>query len=196
MYPLAERIRSLTGATTTEVSAYEMADAMLTSRVRLVDLPLLWHPRIGPSGTQYVYAEVDGGGRVFEHSTDLAPATGTQLVNSLGVAVSGWTLSENGQVDFTADQSSSGTLYLTAYAYDLDRACAEVMDRRISTRLEQHDFQDGDQRFNVSQVVAQMEAKRDKFKSGMLPEVATRQRWDELPGDVRRQARSRGGNDL
>lgn len=140
--------------------------AALDNHRRLVDVQLLaWHSQKIGGSVVYKRAALNVG-------MAIEPNAGT-VADSNGNAASGWTISRDGWVDFTADAAGTA-YYYTGWAYDLNAAASEVCDAWASSLKGLVDVTSDDQSLKLSQKVATLKdlarsfAAKGSVKQGAL----------------------------
>lgn len=181
---LTAQIRRLTGVTAVEVSDVDVQAALAAHRQWHDALPVILQPNIANVALR---GTVDAWGM-------LEPAAAS-VTNSLGAAPVGTvTISMDGDIAFSVDQSLAGTLYLSGYGYDVNAAAVDVIDQLLGTYARDYDVSMGEQKLQRSQAVAQLETRRDKLAAGRLAVSVRRVRvddagaWDRVSARLQRRA--------
>lgn len=182
MGTLTDEIRRLTGVKVADVSDPDVQAALDANRTWETMLPVDLETNVtlvAKRGTVNAWG-------LLQPDTSSSPAY-TDLTDGEGVAPSGtWTLDADGTIVFSADQSLAGTLFLSAYSYDINAAAVQVIDQVLGDRSGDYDVKLGDQTFSRSQAVAGLERLRSRFAGMQLVTVVQRGRVDEVTTVSRR----------
>ncbi|MCW2922259.1 MAG: hypothetical protein JWL76_2133 [Thermoleophilia bacterium] len=182
---LTAQIRRLTGVSASNVADVDVQAALDEHRAWQETLPVILQPDILNVALR---GSVDAWGWL-EPTTQAGSSA--VLTDALGAAPAGdWALTSDGDLVFTDDQVTTGTLYLSAYSYDVKAAAVDVIDQRLGQIAEDYDVTLGDQGLKRSQAVTQLEARRDKLAGQRLMQCVQRHRVDEAAGTTRRELRA------
>lgn len=193
MATLIATVRRLTGAVSGDVADADVTAALDGYRLREVELPIVWE-RVAVSGVAvFKRGRVDAWG-LLEPTTQATATTNSVTVALLdGTAASGnWTLDQDGTIVFASDQAAATDLYVSAYGYDVNAACADVVDQLVGLCAGDYDVKLGDQTFSRSQGAERLRGLAAGFRRKMLPAPRAMQmlRADEVPSPVRVKRRA------
>jgi hypothetical protein len=185
---LIDTIRRLTGAASSDVSDANVTAALARNRMREVRLPVEWEYALNASSVRtYLRGCVDAWGELEPTDED---GTITTVTHRDGTAVTGdWDLEQDGTIVFQTDQAGAD-LVVTTYSYDVNVACAEVMDELASLCAGDYTVKLGDQTFERGEGRDALRAEANRFRRMALPRVQHAIREDEAPSPrrVRRRA--------
>lgn len=194
MATLIATVRRLTGAVIGDVPDADVTAALTAHRLREVEVEIEWERVLSAGDVVFTRGRAPFWGAV-EPTTQATATTNIVTVSQLdGTAPTGnWTLDQDGTIVFAADQAAATRLYVSAYSYDLNAACAEVVDQLVTLCAGDYDVKLGDQTFNRSQGAAALRGIADGFRRRCLMPRGGMQltRTDEAPSPLR--ARRRAG---
>lgn len=168
MATLEETIRRRTGASSDDVSDQDIADSLARCSTFQTRLELDWFDVYESNVIVYKRARIVGAWGMFEPANQAS--THVTVIQSDGGSVSGnWTLSDTGIMVFASNQSADTDIVVTAHTYDVDAACAEVVEQLLALCARDYDVKLGDQSFSRSQAVAHLTMLLDRFKRASLP---------------------------
>lgn len=197
---LIARVRALAAnIPTSEITDNQIDAELARNRMRHIDAVLQWDPQIAAGGGLTYLEAVAGVWGVVEPCSDTALAPGTHMLDGRGNTLTGWSISEDARVTFTANQASLGTHFLTCYSYDIYATAAEVCLWVANNRALQFEFTTGAaDTFKPGEAVERLRALAGEYQKRALPRTATLWRSDtpQIPRTRRKVTRSRGGNDL
>lgn len=192
MATLEATIRRMTAATDEAVvTDADVADALAGCRMRHERVPITWEHTVDGSGVRtYLRGRVAGWGK-FEPATQ-AVLGSTVVALSDGTAVAGnWALEQDGTIVFAADQADvASTIVVSAYTYDVNMACAEVMEQLAALVAGDYTVKLGDQTFNRGEGAERLQLRAERFRRKQLARSVRMQRYDSVPS-VRRGPRGR-----
>lgn len=146
----------------------QLAEALRQRRRLYMEEPIEWMPQNVGGGTKsYMVGFVDFPGRVEPGTaggTAISASPVTTVLDSNGGTVTGWSLEADGMIVFGADTGGSA-FTLTAWAYDVTSAAADVCERYAAHVSDEFDFATDDQTFNRSQRHAQLLAQAARLRS-------------------------------
>jgi len=156
--------------------------ARLDDRRFLVqDAPIIWHPRRATGGTYtYTLAAADAVGWLEAGSASgTAPNPGT-IVDGLGSAVGGWTISRDGWITFSSDRQGH-IFFLNAWSYDLYAAAADVLEQWASAaKLTPSHFKTEDQEFDLGSQIERLGEVAKSYRERELAISVPAERSDTL----------------
>lgn len=193
MATLIATVRRLTGAVIGDVPDADVTAALEAHRVREVEAPIVWERVLSAGDVVFTRGAVDVWGALEPTTQATASANSVTVATLAGGAPSGnWTLDQDGVIVFAADQAAATGLYVSAYSYDVNAACADVMDQLVGLCAGDYDVKLGDQTFSRSQGVASLKERAAAFRRKCLPGRAsmTLVRMDEEASPVRRYRRA------
>ncbi len=193
MATLIATVRRMTGAVIGDVPDADVTAALDAHRVREVETELVWERVLSAGDVVFTRAKAGVWG-VVEPSTQATASTNLVSVAQLdGTAATGnWTLEQDGTVVFAADQAAATGLYLSAYSYDLNAACADVLEQLATLSAGDYTVKLGDQTFNRGEGVDRLLAMAASFRRKQLPARGSMMltRMDEEASPVRRRRRA------
>lgn len=192
MATLIATVRRMTGAVIGDVPDADVTAALAAHRVREVELPVEWERVVVSDALVYKRGRVIGWGD-FEPTTHSTASTNlVTICQSDGTAVSGnWTLDQDGTLVFASDQVLTSEQLVSAYSYDVNAACADVVDQLVGLCAGDYTVKLGDQTFNRGEGADRLRAIASGFRRKQLFARASMQfvRTDEVasPRRVRRR---------
>lgn len=190
---LIATIRRMTGAVIGDVPDADVTAALDAHRVREVETELVWERVLSAGDVVFTRAKADVWGAV-EPTTQATASTNLVSIAQLdGTAATGnWTLDQDGTVVFAADQAAATGLYLSAYSYDLNAACADVLEQLAALSAGDYTVKLGDQTFNRGEGVDRLRAMAASFRRKQLPARGSMMlvRMDEEASPIRRRRRA------
>lgn len=191
---LIATVRRLTGAVSGDVADADVTAALAAHRVRETLVPVEWERVLdGSGGVVYTRGRFPVWGSVEPSTQATASANGVTVTQSDGSAVTGnWSLEADGVIVFASDQGTSNRVVLSAYSYDVNAACGEVMDQLVSLCAGDYTVKLGDQTFNRGEGADRLRTIADAFRRKALMARGTMllTRLDEAPSPVRVRRRA------
>mgnify|MGYP007071609909 CR=1 FL=1 len=155
---LIDDLRQMVAASETEWSNTQLDQVLDGNRSLINFQPIEWHPTRTTDGAEYKRGSVNVG-------LALTPGTaGGTVQTAAGSAVTGWTLSRDGWIEFASDQGG-GDLRFTGWAYDLNAAAAEVCDAWAARLKGMVDVTSDDQSLKLSQKVENLKSLARDFRA-------------------------------
>lgn len=170
---LADDLVRMTGAGTAEYTlggttywhADQLGSILADNRTLYQSVALDFLPRrYGGGSIEYRRARLPQMWGSPEPGTTTASGT---IQDSQGGTVTGWTISKDGYVEFTADQGGS-VRYYTGYLYDVNAAAADVLDSWAAAVKGEYDFSTAGDSFSRSQKVAELREQARGYRAKSL----------------------------
>lgn len=193
MDSLVTTLRDLIAATTTEYTVGSTAywtDAQLyerldRNRTYITGGAVDWIPEpvvAGGGSVQFKRAAVNVPGMIEPAAATGGTAADWSVMTSGGVVPSGTvTVSSDGHVEFTADQTGGPAFEFYGFCYDMNAAAADVLDAWASHVKTAYDFKTDDQQFDRSQAYEMLTGRARELRRSSAPRVAQLNVVDDNP---------------